>query len=92
MVIGDFIAEECEPVLAKFLHVYNEINIIHKNTCYKSMIKPSRIDLIIINSPNSFQSMLTFCIRFSDFHKLVVTVLKTSFRKTAAKKIITEIT
>ena len=87
MLIGDFIAEESEPVLAQFLHDYNAVNIIHENTGYKIMNNPSCIDLIITNSPNSFQSTSTFCAGLSDFHKLVVTVLKTSFKKTVSKEI-----
>ena len=31
--------------------------------------------------------MLTFCTGLFDFHKLVVSVLKTSFRKTAPKEL-----
>ena len=51
------------------------------------MNSPSCIDLIITNSPNGLQNTSSFCTRLSEFHKLVVTVLKTSFRKTAPKKI-----
>ena len=51
------------------------------------MNNPSCIDLVITNSPNSFQSTSTFCTGLSDFDKLVVTVLKTSFRKPPPKKI-----
>ena len=50
------------------------------------MNNPGCIDLIISSSPNSFQSVLTFCTRLSDFRKCVVTVKKTSFR-TAPKEI-----
>ena len=42
--------------------------------------------IIIIISPNNFQNNLTFCTGLSDFHKLVMTVLKTFFRKTAPKE------
>ena len=89
LLIGDFKAGE--SVLAQFLHDYNAVNIIHENTCYKSMNNPSCSDLIITNSPNSIQSTSTFCTGLSDFHKLVVTVLKTSFRKKHLKKFLTEI-
>ena len=47
----------------------------------RHMNNPSCIDLIITNSPNSFQNTSTFCTGLSDFHKLVVTILKMSFRK-----------
>ena len=51
------------------------------------MNNPSCIDLIVTNSLNSLQKTSTFCTGLSNFHKLVVTVLKTSFRKTASKEI-----
>ena len=89
MLIGDFNAEESEPVLAQFLHDYNAVNIIHENTYYKSMNNPSCIDLFITNSSNSFQNTSTFCTGLSDFHIILVTVLKTSFRKKHLKKFIT---
>ena len=77
---GDFDAEESEPVIAQFLHDYNTVNIIHENTCYKNANNPSYIDLIITNSPNCFHNTSTFCTGLSDFHKVGVTVLKTSVR------------
>ena len=83
MLTGHFNAEESKLVLAQFLHDYNAVNKIHENTCYKSMNNRSWIDLVSTNSHNSFQNMSTFCTGFSDFHKLVVTVSKTYFRKTA---------
>ena len=51
------------------------------------MNNPSCIDPIITSSPNSFQNTSTFCTGLSDFYKLVVTVLKTSFRKMASKEL-----
>ena len=68
--MGDFNAEQSEPVLAQFLQDYNAVNIVHENRCYKSMNNPSYIDLIITNSPNSFQNASTSCAELSDFHKL----------------------
>ena len=76
LLIGDFNVEESEPVLEQFLHGYNALNIVHENTCYKSMKNTSCIDLIITSSPNSFQRTPIFCKQLSDFHKLVVTTLK----------------
>ena len=70
LLIVDFNADKSEPVLVQFLRDYNAVNIIHENTCYKSMNNPSCIDLIITNSPNSFQSMSAFCKGLFDFHNL----------------------
>ena len=85
MLIVDFNADKSEPALVQFLRDYNAVNIIHEDTSCKSMNNPNCIDLIITNSPNSCQNTSTFCTGLFDFHKLVVTVLKTSFRKTAPK-------
>ena len=57
----------------------------------KSMNNLSFIDLIITKSPNSFQSMSTFCAGLSDFHTLVVTVLRHLSENRHLKKFITEI-
>ena len=87
MLTGDFNVEESESMLAQFLHDYIAVNIIHENTCYKSMDNLSCIDLIITSCANSFQNMSTFCTRLSDFYNFLVTVLKTSFRTRAPKEL-----
>ena len=43
------------------------------------MENPSCIDLFLTNSPLSFQNTTTVTTGLSDFHKMVVTVLKTTF-------------
>ena len=85
LLIGGFDAEASE----EFLHNYNAVNIIHENTCYKSMNNSSCIDstCIITNRPNSFKNTSAFCTVLSDFHWLLVTVLKISFRKTVSNEI-----
>ena len=58
--IGDFNPEKFKPMLAQFIHDYNAVSIILEDTCYKSMSNARCFDLIITNSPYSFQSMSTF--------------------------------
>ena len=41
LLIVDFNGEESNHVLAQFVHDHNAVNIIHENTCYKSMKNPS---------------------------------------------------
>ena len=86
-MVGDFNAGKSESVLAQFLHDYNAVNIIHKNKWCSAINSPTCIDLIITNCPNSFQSITLFCTALSDFHNLLVTVLKTSFREAAPKQL-----
>ena len=47
--------------------------------------KPSCIDLILTNCSRSFQNSCAIETGLSDFHKLVVTVLKTTYKKSKPK-------
>ena len=58
-----------------------------ESTCFKSANNPSCIDLFLTNSRNSFQSTTTVSTGLSDFHKMVITVLKTTFPKSQPKVI-----
>ena len=81
MLVGDFNAEESEPCLSQFLYEYNAKNIVKKSTCFKNVLNPSCIDLFITNSPLNFQNTIVFTNGLSDFHKMVITVMKISFKK-----------
>ena len=59
-----------------FYNSYNLHSLCHKCACYKNPEKPSCIDRFLKNSPKSFQNNQTIKTGLSDFHKLVVTVLK----------------
>ena len=81
MLVRDFNAEESEPCLSQFLYEYNAKNIVKENTCFKNALNPSYIDLFITDSPLSFQNTIAVSNGLSDFHKLVITVMKMSFKK-----------
>ena len=51
--------------------------MINKPICYKNPDRPSCMDLILTNGPRSFQNS---CV-ISDFHKMVETIMKTTYRK-----------
>ena len=59
--------------------------MINRPTCYKNPEKSSCIDLILTNCPRSFQNSCTIETGLSDFHKLVVTVTKTTYKKSQPK-------
>ena len=67
---------------------YNLKSLICVPTCYKNPDNPSCIDLILTNSPGSFQSSCAIETGLSDFHKMTVTVMKTSFQKLKPRVII----
>ena len=60
---------------------YNLTSMINKPTCYKNPDRPFCIDLILTNCPRSFQNSCVTETGLSDFHKMVVTVMKTIYRK-----------
>ena len=61
--------------------------LLKKKTCFKSISNPSCIDLFLTNNALSFQSTKTVSTGLSDFHKLVLTVLKTSIVKNKSREI-----
>ena len=76
LIVGDLNSEIGESSIHDFCNSYNLHSLCHKSTCYKNPEKPSCIDLFLTNSPKSFQNTQTIETGLSDFHKLVVTILK----------------
>ena len=64
-----------------FCDTFNFINLIKVPTCYKSVLKPTSIDVILTNRNKSFENSHTIDTGISDYHKMTVTVLKTFFKK-----------
>ena len=81
VLVGDFNGEESEPCLSQFLFEYNTKNIVKENPSFKNAFNPSCIDLFITNRPLSFQNTIAFSKVLPHFHKMVITVMKMSFKK-----------
>ena len=81
LIAGDFNVQEEELSLQYFLHQYGAVNMVKENTCFKSKDNPSCIDLLLTNSNKSFQNTTTISTGLSDFHKMTITVMKTTFVK-----------
>ena len=60
----------------QFCNIYNLHSLCHKSSRYKNPEKLSCIDLFLANSPRSFQNTQTIETGLSEFHKLVITILK----------------
>ena len=88
LLIGDFNAEETEPCLSNFLYHCDAKNLAKEKTCFKSIDNPSCIDLFITNSYRSFQHTTTVCTGLSDFYKMTITVLKSTFQKAKPKEVL----
>ena len=88
MLVGDFNADESEPCLSQFLFEMNAKNIVKEPTCFKSLSNPSCIDLVITNSFSNFQNTKAISTGLSDFHKMVASVLKHNFHRSAPKELV----
>ena len=87
ILLGDFNVEIEEKNISDFTNIYNLRSLIKEKTCFKNPENPSCIDLILTNSPRSFQNSSVFETGLSDFHKMVVTVMKQHFPKLKPKVI-----
>ena len=85
LIAGDFNIDNDDEILQDFLFEQNLKNLIREPTCYKSIDNPSTIDLLLTNTSLSFQNTTTVETGLSDFHKMVVTVMKTTFPKAQPK-------
>ena len=88
ILAGDFNLHETDPIMSEFLIKNDAKNLVREKTCFKNYVNPSCIDLFITNSSLSFQNTTTFASDLSDFHKMILTVLKTTFQKVKAKEIV----
>ena len=66
--------------------LYDLKNMVKENTCFKSVKNPSCVDLFLTNC-RSFQHTKVISTCVFDFHKMIVTVLKTTFKKVKPKVI-----
>ena len=88
LLCGDFNSEHTESSLSEFSLKYDSNNLVVEKTCFKNPENPRCIDLFLTKSVRSFENTSAFATGISDFHKMIVTVLKTSFPKSAPKKVI----
>ena len=58
-----------------------------KKTCFKNSNQSTCVDLLLRKSPHSFQNNLKTSTGLSDPHKMIITVLKSSFIKFKTKEI-----
>ena len=62
------------------MNSYDLRNLVKEPTCFKAD-NPRCVDLILTNRYRSFQHTTTTETGLSDFHKMIVTVLKTTYQK-----------
>ena len=85
--MGDFNSEFSENCLNSFYNV-NSLRTLNRGlTCFKNPSNPSCIDLFFTNRQQGFQQTDAIETSISDFHKMVVAVMKTHYKKQKAKTI-----
>ena len=84
-IIGDFNVGVSDPHLNDFCNAYNLSSLIKEPTYYKNPDNQSCIDLILTNSPRSFQGSCLVKTGLSDFHRMVVPIMKTTFQRWSPK-------
>ena len=85
ILLGDFNVSIDDPHMDFFCEAYRLKSIIKDATCFKNLENPSCIDVILTNSPYSFQNSCVIETGLSDFHKMTVSVMKTTFQKLKPK-------
>ena len=81
LIVGDFKTEVTQTNTKFFCDSYGFKNLIKNATCYNNTENPSCIDLILTNNYNNFQNPGLIETGVSDFHKMTVTIMKTTFEK-----------
>ena len=80
LLLGDFNTVDTDQQICTFMNSYDLSNLVKEPTCIKSD-NPRCIDLILTNRCRSFQHTTTIETGLSDFHKMIVAVLKTTYQK-----------
>ena len=83
--MGDYNSEITKTNMSSFCEIYYLTDIIKQHTFFKNPSKPSCIDLFLTDNANCFQKSSVFETGLSDFHKLIVTVMKSHIPKKQAK-------
>ena len=75
---GDFNVASDERNIKAFCNQYKLKYLNKEPTCFKNVDKPCCNDLFLSNKSKCFEDSLTFETGLSDFHKLIVTAIKTN--------------
>ena len=79
--MGDFNVEPNDVTKKNFCYIYRRKNIVKDKICFKKLINPTCIDLIVTNRLKSFQEPEVIEIGLSDFYKISLTVMKVFYNK-----------
>ena len=81
ILLGDFNSCMEDSPMKTFGEIYKLRNLIKEPTCFKNPENPTYIDLILTNKQLSFKDTYVIETGLSEFHKMVVAVMKMHFPK-----------
>ena len=81
ILLGHFNSYIEDSAMKTFGEIYKLWNLIKEPTCLKNPENPTCIDLILTNKPLSFKNTCVIETGLSDFHKMIVAVMKMHFSK-----------
>ena len=85
LLMGDFNMTPNNPKLSELIDDHELCTLISEPTCFKS-INPTCIDNFLTNKKTRFMKTLTFETGVSDHHKLIGTMLRSTFAKGKPKR------
>ena len=83
--MGDFNVEPNDATMKNFCQIYGCKNIAKDKICFENPRNPTCIDLITTNRPKSFQESEVIETELSDFHEMILTVMKVFYNKQKPK-------
>ena len=83
ILVGDFNSEINDKCMNDFCESYNLSSLIRESKISKILL--AYVDLVLTNSPNSFQNSSVGEAGLSDFHRMIVTVMKIAFLSSPPK-------
>ena len=81
LILGDFNSSLAEPTMKDSCETDNLGNLIKEPTCYKNASNPSSMDVMLTNRENSFHNSVAIETGLSNYHKMIISILKTLFKK-----------
>ena len=85
LLMGDFNMTSNNPKLSELIDDHELCTLISEPTCFKN-INPTCIDNFLTNKRTRFMKTLTFETGLSDHHKIIGTMLRSTFAKGKPKK------
>ena len=85
LLFGDFNACVDDETKKNFCSSYGLHSLIKQRTFFKNPKSPSSIHLILTNKAKSFQTTCVIETGLSDFHTMIISLLKMHFRKLLPK-------